>query len=367
MTRTGFFPSRTLALYVGKMFLVRSFAVLAMLVLILMALDLLGETGKILAVPGNGQDEIIHYIGLRIPQLIARFLPFSVLLGTLITLVTLNQNSEIIMMKAAGLSAHQVLAPLFIVAFLVAAISFAFNERVVARSTAALAAWQKLDYKPVPKDTGLTANIWVIDGANLLGVDVVQVQKGKAPVLRDVVVYDRSSGALDAVITAALGTPATGGGWSLANATRFDVKSGIKTAIGTAVVGQDVTLEQLLLAKVNADGLNFFELRDTIAALKAVGRPTRQLEGSLWHKLAAPLSALLMPLLGAVAGFGLARSGKLFVRIVIGMGLGFLYFVADNFALAMGNLGAYPPWLSAWGPFFLFLLIGETVLVRIEK
>src|SRR3546814_4965787 len=47
------------------------------------------------------------------------------------------------------------------------------------------------------------------------------------------------------------------------------------------------------------------------------------------------LSAVLMPLLGAVAAFGLARSGKLFVRAVLGMALGFIYFVVDNFALAM--------------------------------
>ena len=91
------------------------------------------------------------------------------------------------------------------------------------------------------------------------------------------------------------------------------------------------------------------------------------LEGILWHKLAGPLSTLLMPLLGAVAAFGLARSGALFVRAVLGMALGFTYFVADNFALAMGNLGAYPPWIAAWGPFLLFLLIGETVLIRTEE
>ena len=74
-----------------------------------------------------------------------------------------------------------------------------------------------------------------------------------------------------------------------------------------------------------------------------------------------------MPLLGAVAAFGLARSGKLFIRAVIGMLLGFLYFMADNFALALGNLGVYPPLLAAWGPFFLFLLIGEVLLVRTEE
>ena len=55
------------------------------------------------------------------------------------------------------------------------------------------------------------------------------------------------------------------------------------------------------------------------------------------------------------------------MRAVIGMALGFAYFVADNFGLAMGNLGAYPPLLAAWGPFFLFLLIGEAVLIQTEE
>jgi lipopolysaccharide export system permease protein len=74
-----------------------------------------------------------------------------------------------------------------------------------------------------------------------------------------------------------------------------------------------------------------------------------------------------MPLLGAVAAFGIARSGRLFIRAVIGMALGFAYFVADKFGLAMGNLGAYPPLLAAWGPFLLFLLIGEAVLIQTEE
>jgi lipopolysaccharide export system permease protein len=108
-------------------------------------------------------------------------------------------------------------------------------------------------------------------------------------------------------------------------------------------------------------------LRGAIADLKDAGRPTKSLEGALWHKLSGPLSSVLMPLLGAVAAFGIARSGQLFVRAVIGMALGFTYFVADNFALAMGNLGAYPPFLAAWAPFLLFLLIGEAVLLRTEE
>lgn len=74
-----------------------------------------------------------------------------------------------------------------------------------------------------------------------------------------------------------------------------------------------------------------------------------------------------MPLLGSVAAFGLARSGQLLVRAVVGMALGFAYFVVDNAALAMGNFGGYPPLIAAWAPFLLFALVGETVLVRTEE
>ena len=112
-------------------------------------------------------------------------------------------------------------------------------------------------------------------------------------------------------------------------------------------IGRGVTPEQLTLASVNADGLSFKGLSNAIDDLREAGRPTKTLEGSLWHKLSAPMSAILMPLLGAVAAFGIARSGKLFVRAVIGMALGFAFFVADNFSMAMGDLGAYPPF-AAW-------------------
>ena len=128
MINLSFFPSRRLALYMVRLFLTRSLAVLIALVLILMTLDLLGESGKILAVPGNGDAELWHYVALRIPLLVSRFLPFSVLLGTLIAFVGLNQHSEVVAMKAAGLSAHQILAPLVLASIGIAVALFAFNE-----------------------------------------------------------------------------------------------------------------------------------------------------------------------------------------------------------------------------------------------
>ena len=134
MINLNFIPSRRMALYAVKLFLTRSLAVLAALVLILMTLDLLGESGKILAVPGNGDADLWRYVGLRLPLLTARFLPFSVLLGTLIAFSGLNQHSEVIAMKAAGMSAHQILSPLIVASLAIAAAAFVFNETIVVKA-----------------------------------------------------------------------------------------------------------------------------------------------------------------------------------------------------------------------------------------
>lgn len=361
-----FFPSRTLTIYLAKMFVVRILAVLVMLVLVLMALDLLGSTGDILAPEGNGQAEIIKYASLRIPQLIARFLPYSVLLATLITLVTLNQNSEVVAMKAAGLSAHQVLAPLMLTAAVVAVLSFAFNERVVTRANATLKVWEAVEYGPIPEETGVRANVYLTDGENILSARAL-TGSGENIRLTDVTWDERAQGVIVTEQIRADAAVYAGPGWRLENPRRFNVGRTDIEELQNVVVGENLTPEQIDLESVDPDGQGFFELKQTIDAYEAIGKRTSEMRANWWHRISGPLSALLMPLLGSIAAFGLARSGALFVRAIIGMALGFAYFVVDNAALAMGSFGGYPPFLAAWAPFFLFLLLGETVLVRTEE
>lgn len=365
MINLQFFPSRRLALYTVRLFLTRSFAVLVALVLVLMTLDLLGESGKILAVPGNGEAELWRYVSLRVPMLISRFLPFSILLGTLITFTALNQNSEVIAMKAAGLSAHQILAPLIVASLFVAAAAFLFNERVVTGATRVVTAWDDNDYAPLPPDSGVASNVWIKDGEDLIRARLV-AGRNAATRLERVTIYDRQDNRLERVIDADRAQP-QGSGWRLSNVRVYDSRTNVVRRIGELIAMEGVETGRFSLAKVDPESQDFFSLRQSIAEMQLAGRPTSEAEAGLWHKIASPLSTLLMPLLAAVAAFGLARSGGVLVRAVIGMSLGFMFFVADNFALAMGNVGAYPPLLAAWAPFLLFLLIGETVLIRSEE
>jgi len=360
----SFFPSRRLALYMVRLFVTRSLAVLLALVLILMTLDLLGESGKILAVPGNTDADIWRYASLRLPILFSRFLPFSVLLGTLIAFVGLNQNSEVVAMKAAGLSAHQILAPLVLASIGIAAALFAFNELVVVNSTRAVTAWSDNDYKPVPPSSGMVSNVWVMNGDDLVHAGIAGGRPFRA--LR-VQFFDRSGGVLQRQIDAARATPRPGGDWLLEDVKIYDANMNVIRRQPRMNALQGLTANQLTLAKVEPTELPYWTLKKRIAELDAGGRPDDEARAGLAHKIAGPLSTLLMPLLAAIAAFGLARSGQVLLRAVTGMALGFAYFVADNFSLAMGNAGTYPPLIAAWAPFLLFFLIGETVLIRTEE
>ena len=358
------FPSRTIARYTARMFLIRSLSFLAALVLIVQTLDLLGESGDILAVPGNGEAELWHYVALRLPQLVALFLPFSVLLGTLVTLMSLNSNSEVVIFKAAGISAHQILAPLVAAALGIAAVNFVFNETVLVKSYAAFDGWKKAAYDPKAMHAPGRTEVWVRSGGDLFHATAV-AGDGAGTRLRGVDIYRRVNDRLATIIRADSATVRPGG-WELTHALAFDVATG-HVARDAALAWPGPPPAQFTTGAVVPEHTPFWRLLPAIRAMRDAGRPADNLIASLNHKIAGPLSATLMPLLGAIAAFGLARSGQLFLRAVAGMMLGFAFFVADNFSLAMAEFGSIPPVIAAWAPFVLFLLIGETVLLRSEE
>jgi lipopolysaccharide export system permease protein len=365
MINLQFFPSRRLAFYTVKLFVTRSLAVLIALVLVLMTLDLLGESGKILAVPGNGEAQLWNYVSLRLPLLISRFLPFSVLLGTLIAFTALNQHSEVVAMKAAGISAHQMLAPLIVASLIIAGLLFAFNEKVVVNANRQVTAWSDNDYRPVPPESGILSNVWLLHGDDLIQAGHAGGQ-GRAFHAERVRIYDREGGVLHRIIQADRAEPQNGA-WKLTNVRIYDSSMNVIRRVPEMTGLEGVQPEQLTLAKVDPEQLDFWTLKQRITQLEEAGRPAAEAKAGLWHKISGPLSTLLMPLLAATAAFGLARSGQVLLRACVGMALGFAYFVADNFSIAMGNVGAYPPFLAAWAPFLLFLLVGETVLIRSEE
>jgi lipopolysaccharide export system permease protein len=361
------FPSATLSLYVSKMFLLRFLAFLLTLIMVLQSLDLLNEADAILAAPGNTEAALLTYVKLRLPQLAAQFAPFAVLLAALVTMFTLNANSEIVIMKSTGISAHQVLMPLFASTVLIAMGHFLFNETVLPKSNALLKAWQDQDYGAKPRiRSDLQRDITVQDGTYILhAADIGQVNG--SVMLTNVAIYQLGlAHQIDSTITAESATLGEGK-WRLRNAHQTDVATLRVTKIPEMSWPSTIPADRIVAQSVDPAKVSFFKLRHSLHDLEKTGHNAKTLRAALYHKLSGPLSALLMPLLAAIAAFGTSRGGKQLLRAAIGLLLGFAFFVADNFMMAMGQFGAVPPLIAAWSPFLLFFLIGESVLLQMEE
>lgn len=360
-------PTRTLGSYSIKMLLIRFFGILIGLSVVLQMLDLLAQSDAIMAADGATSDSILRYISLRLPQLVSQFAPFVMLLATLLTLASLNQSSEIVIMKAIGMSAHRILLPLGMGAAMIASLHFIFNETIVVNANAELDYWTDQEFAiGLPPAPTVAGRVWIKEGQHFLRIESVAVESDKV-ILDDIAVFERAgNGVFEELLRADFAWHMEGR-WTLYNVRQFDVVSHQLTSTPSMDWPISTPPERFLALTVNPKHANFIELRRSIKKLEDEGLPTARLEASYYQKFAGPAAALLMPLLAAIAAFGVQRAGTLFVRLITGLALGFTYFVADNFMLAMGEFGVAPPFLAAWAPFFLFLFVGYAVLFNTEE
>lgn len=365
--RRLFVPSRTLARYMVRMHLSRFFGILIGLTVVLQMLDLLATADDVMAAEGATWVSIVSYVSMRAPQLISQFAPFAALLATLLTLATLNQSSEVTVMKASGLSSHRILLPLGIASLLIGLAHFVFNEAIVTKANANLEYWQENDYAiDLPENDNLAGRTWLREGNSIVLVEAVSQVRNRV-VLDKVSIFERDeNGRVQAMVKADFAW-FQNDTWTLHEVRRFDANTHLLSVTPTVPWSIPTRPDRFLALNVKADQVSFSELWRSMQRIEEEGLSTDRLMASFLQKIAAPASTLLMPLLAAVAAFGVSRAGNLVLRLVFGMALGFSFFVADNFMLAMGEFGVAPPFLAAWAPFFLFLLVGYTVIFYTEE
>ncbi|MFN3958532.1 MAG: LPS export ABC transporter permease LptG [Parvularculaceae bacterium] len=352
--------------YVGRLFTIRFAGLLLFFVIILQMLDLLNQSEAITAAPGAGADSIIRYISLRAPQIASQFTPFAALLATVITLASLNLSSEIVVMRAAGMSIHRVLRPIGFACLLIAVAHFVFHESVVVDAAAELEYWDANDFEVGLKhDASTRTNLRLqLDDEIVSAASAARTDEGVR--LSNVVIYDLDpSGLAQSVIearTALFGE----GGWRLLDVRAPGVDR-VSPPVASMPWATSLNPETLFALSLNPDRAGMATLMRQISQIKRDGADAGAATTSLLARFSKPMATLLMPLLGAIAGFGVSRQGNQLVRATAGAGLGFLYFVAENLMLAVGKLGAVPPMLAAFFPFALFLVVGFAILLAMEN
>ncbi|MDX2223634.1 MAG: LptF/LptG family permease [Rhodospirillaceae bacterium] len=363
-------PAGMLSTYVARLFLSRFAIVLALLVAVLQLLDLMARADDVLTVAGNGRAEIMTYVQLRVPQLIDRFMPFAAMLASILAVAELAQQSEIIVMRAAGRSAVCLMRPIVACGAIAAAAHILFHDTVVAPASARLHAWESAGFATLPDTAGpSTGPRWALAGRDVIKVGAASITAEQID-LTAVTVYRLSAGGrIEFVARAATAAGDTDGAVALGTDATIHGAARLEAASENRGFGPwpaRVLAEAIFDGAIAAEHLTLSDLwrrlDDTTQTPAAAG----EAETVFWHRFAGPLASIALPVLGVLIGFGPPRRGQILARLAVGLGLGFAYFVADSAAVSLGKLGALPPLLAAAAPAALGVLGAGYLLLRAD-
>lgn len=357
----------TFMLYVGRMFALRFLGLLVFFVIILQMLDLLNRSEDILAADGAGVDSVLRYISLRVPQIVSQFTPFAALLGVVLTLAGLSHTSEITIMRAAGMSVHRVLFPLGFACAVISLSHFTFHELVTVKTSEALDYWEVNDYAvDLPPESDTRTDLRISYDGEIIAADSA-VRINGAVLLSGVTIYDLDeNGVIGSAITARVAR-FEDGAWRLFGARALDAETLAVTTTESVIWTNSLDPELLFAMTLEPDQTTLGELAAKIDQLNQDRADTRAPMTSLLGRFSKPMATLVMPLLGAIAGFGVHRQGVLLMRAVTGAALGFAYFIAENLALALGALGVVPAIIGAFFPLAIFMVVGFSIILAMEN
>ncbi|MFC5864639.1 LPS export ABC transporter permease LptF [Acidicapsa dinghuensis] len=307
------------------------------------------------------------------PSMIYQITPLSVLIGVLVTFGLLNRSSELIAMKATGISIYRLVIPVLVIAVVLACALFAFDQYYLPQANRRQEALRNI-IKGRPAQTTLNPDQKWIFGQHHPGEpDHIfyyqffdRYQNAFANI--SVFEFDPKSFHLTKRIFASRAV------WNDAQRTWSFEKGWERTIDGATVTGfhefQQATFEEINeqpnyfeKESLQSQEMNFSQLQRYISDLQQSGFDTMRLKVQLYHKLAYPLVTVVMAVLAIPFALMMSRRGSL-TGVAWAVGIAIAYWGLAGLFDAMGNVNYLPSAMAAWSPDLLFGLTGGYLLLR---
>lgn len=312
--------------------------------------------------------EVLGLTLLRTPMLILQLLPFVFLFGTLAAFVNLNRKSELVAMRAAGVSAWRFILPAAVAAFLIGVATVTglnpLATELNARFEQARAELLEGYLNDEPEE------VWLSQGSGRIQVILHARNRNELGTrLNDVTVRvytrDDNGGLIFNRRIDARRADLTQGAWVLTDAR---VAIGGAPAVETPRMSIPTTFDSrsVLERFASPETVPFWELPDRIERSEAAGLSTLRYRLQYAQLLATPLMYAAMSILAAAFSLRLIRLGGVARLAGSAVGLGFVFFFFNELCAAMGAAELLPPWAAAWAPPTLAFLAGLTLLTFTE-
>jgi LPS export ABC transporter permease LptG len=310
---------------------------------------------------------LLRYFYFRTPQFVYYVIPMGVLVSTLVTIGVMTKNSELLVMRACGISLYRTAAPLLLFAVVSSGALFMLQERVLANANREADRLERIIRRWPPATTALNRR-WVIGRGNeIYHYDLFDPNANR---FLNLWVYrvdpdhwqlQTITHALEATAPAHPSSGETPTGWMAKRGWTRDVLAAKPKAHSTTVnyVRFDRTaleFEPPSYFKADepvAEMMTFNQLREYIARLRASGANVVPQMVALQRKIAFPFVTIVMTVLAVPFAVTTGRRGAMY-GVGIGIVLAITYWIAMSVSGALGAGGVMPPILAAWAPNILF-------------
>jgi LPS export ABC transporter permease LptG/LPS export ABC transporter permease LptF len=307
------------------------------------------------------------------PNMLYTIAPLAVLIAVLVTFGVLNRNSEIVAMKATGISLYRLVIPILAISASLAVGLFLFDDFYLPQANRRQESLRST-IKGRPPQTFLhPEQKWIFgrqepgSPGRIFYYQFFDPDRNEFASL-SVFEFDPHTFALSRRIFAARvfwdgerGSWRFQNGWErkLSGANVTEYREFINTTF------PEVREEPSYFKKesLQSQEMNFGQLKGYIRDLRQSGFDTMRLRVALWHKLAYPLVAIVMAVLAIPFALSMGRRGSL-TGIAMAIGVALAYWVVNALFEAMGNVNYLPAPLAAWSSDVLFGLAGGYLLLR---
>ncbi len=363
----------TLSVYIARQFTAAVCVVLTGLALLVMLFDFIELLRRAATRPEVAFGLVTTIALMKLPYWVLQVLPFAVLLGGIAAFWRLTRSSELIVARAAGLSAWQFLAAPLACAVLFGVLATAGLSPL---SSMLFRQAETLDNIHIRQSGGPLAlaggQLWLRQADRALdpqGVAVLHarhVSMEAKKVTTDEVSVFRLDGR-DRLLSRVEAAHAKleHGAWHLTGA-RTIRPDQLPQDVGEMVLPTDLTVRRMQESFQSPDTLSVWALPGFIGLLDSAGFSAVRHRLHFQALLALPLLCGTMALVAAGFSMRPVRRGGVAKMIGYGVASGFFLFMVSKVAEEFGQSGALPTVLAAWAPAGAGLMLAVSLLLHLE-
>jgi lipopolysaccharide export system permease protein len=308
---------------------------------------------------------------LNAPRLVEETIPFVVLFGVMGTLFSLNKKSELVVMRASGLSAWRLLSPAICLIGLLGIIwAMLFNPLAAVSAKK----YDSLIQSKIGAEIKLSStkkDIWLREGDED-GQLVIHARSANNTNHRlyDVVFYyfdfdETHQPVFTSRYDAKEAELRKENYWVLLDVVE-NKRGASPQHFKTITETTQISWETLRARTQTNNSPPFWKIRSEIAKARQAGFSARSLTMQFHKLLALPITLIAMTIIAAGASMSMTRNGGALRLLIISATLGFGVYFADNIISAFGENGTLPPILASWVVPIMTLFLGLAYLSKRE-